>query len=436
MKQTNTTNDFIFFLKKMLPRLTDLLTNNFNIIDYQINSDIATITTDQPHNLKTNHYAFIDNVYYSYGIQEIKSVEVEYIDTTLRIDNCLRISTNEVFFNSIVQKGSIILKNITTNISLNTEYEILKSEIIQDQDDISTNTYVYCIPIDNSVNIDNINILNEGSLLLYYIDDIQVNPITQRETTLGSVTRIASCYNGLKIVKDVISTTVFTVDLTWNTNRPEFSSVIDFTQGICKTNIRVYPYYISNQEDTLEYAINKMKENKTTGFLFISKNSNEFTNRGIGFNSISENIQTGIDYANQDISFNGILLFRVTRDAEEDDFTHYILSHEENMITDTFCNITRYIINNYFVDIDSELSTTVTTNILYKGTLANFSNFRSYNNVDNSVFKIADFSFKLSRFASLYNNLKINTFGLPIKKVENTIDFNKTDHINITVTTE
>lgn len=429
------TNDVIYYLKKNFSRFTDIFSDNFSIDNFEVDSinNIATITTTENHGLRQGLNIFIDNVFYCYSIDSIVNTELEYFLNNKRvINNVLKITTTETFFNAIQYDSLFKIDSIASETSLNSIYKVVYSEITQDEDYNNKECIIYCLPVDESVDITNINILNEGLLKIKYTDDTSVKS-GGNDSSFGVISRVSGCYNGFKIVNSIIDEKTFTVELSNLQTRPDYTDIIDFSSGICKTNIKVLPCNVGDIDSLVERAYSTMKENKQSAFLFLARDDSNSSNYGSSFDSTTESINTAFDVYNEDISFTGTLLFRVVRDSSIDNIGHLVLGGEANDIIDNLFKISRFLINNLFVNIETELTNNTNIDSLYKSTLSNFGSATTYANIENSVFKISTFNFKVSKYTSGYNADIINNFGLPIKNININIDFNKTDSSNINI---
>ena len=358
------TNTVGYYLARTIPHFEDLFTTNFKITTYNVdtNNHIATVQTETPHGLVPNSCVVINNVKYGYTIASIKTVERKIGAV---ITNCIEIIVNTVLnINSIV---SVDIKNVINNVALNSEFICYASELTEDD-----KTKIIGFYKDKTINIDNINITNEGSIFLNYTDSLFYNDngnVDPRYDIISgfSIDYVSGAYNGYKVVKSIINENTFTISLAIPqfALRPLYTTLIDIEKATVKTNIQIYPSNVPTNGMIMDF-ISNMTENKESGALFLSKANGKDSIYGTQMTNDSITQDTPDDLINQNINFVCDFVFRVKKQDYGPNSSHYNVGYDSNKISDKFGRVLRAITNRWFFEEEVGATNFINTSVAYK----------------------------------------------------------------------
>ena len=424
------TNTVGYYLARTIPHFEDLFTTNFKITTYNVdtNNHIATVQTETPHGLVPHSCVVINNVKYGYTITSIKTVERKIGAV---ITNCIEIIVNTVLnINSIV---SVDIKNIINNVALNSEFICYASELTEDD-----KTKIIGFYKDKTINIDNINITNEGSIFFNYTDSLFYNDngnVDPRYDIISgfSIDYVSGAYNGYKVVKSIINENTFTISLAIPqfALRPLYTTLINIEKAVVKTDIKIYSSIPPTNEMMIDF-ISNMTENKESGALFLAKSETTSTSFGTQMTNDSITQNTPDDLIDENINFVCHFIFRVKKQDYGLNSSHYIVGHDANKISDKFNRVLKAITNRWFFEEEVGATNFINTNIAYKsywnggGTISNIDS-----SISNNLFYKMTFNFKITIRQSAYTTVSINQIGIPMSEVNLNLDYKNNDITNI-----
>lgn len=418
------TNETKKYLMRTLPLQTDLLSNNYqisNVILDEVNN-ILTITTLTKHNIvKLKSFVFLDNLYYKEPVESFKLLKPSSLTKYQDYYYEIKLNYGSVNFNNL---SLVKLREFIINTNVNKDFVIINLEIKQENE--IEKLYIYGYFTDFSkINVD---IQNQGIFCYKFNDEVFIKQSTKEVDFYNTNSFIGGCYNGLKLVSEIVNDFTFKVKLHDNNNLiiPDYKDIY-FNEGIVKTEIKINSAPELTNENIMQ-ILNQFKENKPQGHLIITRSNTDITEGGLNVDNLNNSLGAGVQnyFAQQNMSYIATLFFRVKRENDE----HYILGEEANEIVEDFEKQIGSLVNSLFFAYELNYYNVLRIQELYQSIFSNTGKIEKINQVEDAVFYKVEFNFKISKYVSNYNKYQTNSVGIPIKKINFDIN-NSVVNINI-----
>lgn len=419
----STTNETKKYLMRTLPLQTDLLSDNYKISNAVLNSvdNTLTITTLLEHKIKIGKgeesFVFLDNLYYKEPIENFRSLNATALTQYQDYYYEIKLNYGSVNFNNL---SLIKLRDLSSDNSLNKDFVIIKFDIKVENE--IEKLYIYGYFTDFSKI--NINIQNQGIICYKFNDEIFIKPSSQSVDFYNTTSFLGGCYNGLKVVLEIIDDFTFKVKLHNNNNLivPQYKDIY-FLDGVARTEIKINTSLDLTSENIM-HIVNQFKENKNQGHLIITRSGTDITEGGLNVDGLNNSLGAGVQnyFAQQNMNYIATLFFRVKRDSED----QYILGEEANDIAEDFEKKIGSLVNSLFFAYELNYYNILKIEELYQSVFSSTGKVEKINSVENAVFYKVEYSFKISKYVSNYNKYITNSVGVPIREtnidIKNNID--------------